>query len=73
MEGVLPNYKAVLLDWDDYRDLGPINVADADDDNAAKALGINRSITWLTENGVSRVRLQIMKNGVGLGTYEVGS
>lgn len=73
MEGVLPNYKAVLLDWDDYRDLGPIDVADADDDNAAKALGINRAITWLTENGMCRVRLQIAHNGVGLGTFEVGS
>ncbi|MDF3813017.1 MULTISPECIES: hypothetical protein [Rhodopseudomonas] len=67
----MPNYSAVLLDWDDYRDLGPIDVADADDDNAAKALGIMRAMTWLTENGVRRVRLQITRNGVGLGPFEV--
>jgi hypothetical protein len=68
----MPKYVAVLLDWDDHRDLGPIDVSDADDDNAAKALGINRAATWLTENGIRRVRLQILRNGVGLGTYEVG-
>ena len=69
----MPNYKAVLLDWDDYRDLGPIDIADAADDDSAKALGINRAITWLTENGISRVRLQITRDGFGLGTFDLDS
>jgi hypothetical protein len=34
----MPEYKAVLIDWDDRRDLGPIDVDDAQDDDAAKAL-----------------------------------
>ncbi len=67
----MANYKAVLLDWDSGKDIGPIDIADAGNDNGAKALAINRAITWLRDNGIDRVRLRIVRDGFGLGTFEV--
>jgi hypothetical protein len=68
----MPRYSAVLLNWDNGADLGPIDVAYATDDDSAKALGIMNAFTWCTENGVDRVRVHLVKDGVGLGTFDSG-
>jgi hypothetical protein len=57
----IPHYSAVLRDWDSNDDLGPVDVSTPyREDNDVKAVALMNALTWCTDNGVDRVRVQIM-------------
>jgi hypothetical protein len=67
-----PHYSAVLRDWDSNADLGPVDVSTPyREDNDVKAIAIMNAFTWCRENGVDRVRVQIMKDGHSLSVFPV--
>jgi hypothetical protein len=69
----MPLYSAVLRDWDSNADLGPIDVSTPyREDNDVKAIAIMNAHTWCTDNGVDRVRVQIVKDGQSLGVFPAG-
>jgi hypothetical protein len=69
----IPHYSAVLRDWDSNDDLGPVDVSTPyREDNDVKAVALMNAFTWCTDNGVDRVRVQIMKDGQSLGVFSAG-
>lgn len=68
-----PHYAAALYSADRKIELTPIDVADARYEDEACALGTKRAREWLTENGIDRAFLQLVKDGRGIGTLEVAA
>ncbi len=58
-----PHYSAVILSSSGV-DLGPIHLADANNDDEARAFAHDRAAKWMAANGVDRATVQIVKDGV---------
>jgi hypothetical protein len=63
-----PHYAAVLRSHADQSiELTPIAIAEAQNNNDAFELGARQAIKWLTENGIDRAVLQVIKDGASIG------
>jgi hypothetical protein len=63
-----PLFVAVLRSHADQSiELTPISIAEAQNNNDAFELGARQAIKWLTENGIDRAVLQVIRDGVSIG------
>ena len=63
-------YVAVILD-ENGLDQGPVDISGAQDEGQARDLASRAGMKWLVENGFSRAKVQIVRDGIGLPIVEV--
>ncbi|MGA8447531.1 MAG: hypothetical protein WB766_20450 [Roseiarcus sp.] len=65
-----PHYAAVILN-DAGEDMGPIRISDANDDDEAGRLAMDRGAPIIGAKGLARAKIQIVKDGKDIRTIPV--